>query len=183
LIFDLDRKRGLIQGITSISELTEIKVSDLMKFGHTPPGETTVFAASQKVEVVSFGGHHARGGFVSKLETQVIELEANAKLTGPVAWRIVKENEPSVSNLTANDKSDKGTLVMFGFLLLMLAAVAFIAPWAALAVVGTVSLIGLAVYFGELYSKSVKRNIAAMGSLYVFAPSERTWGGESVLST
>ncbi len=100
-IFDLNSKPGLIQGITKLFPTREVKVSDLAPFEHLRPGDTKEFTDGQRIEIVDFGGCESRGGFVSTLNTQVIDLEAGARLTGPVVWRAAGDNDRAPVNDTA----------------------------------------------------------------------------------
>lgn len=174
-VFDLDPNRGLVQGITDISDLVEIKASDLSSFEHTPPGQVKVFDTEQKVEIVSFGGYHNRGDFVSKLETQLLTLEAGAKLTGPVAWRIADERNAPINPKAESETTDRGTVAMFIVFLAMVGLIAFLAPGAAVALVGILTIIGLGLWIGALSMSGKHRNIAKMGSIYVYTPTARTW--------
>lgn len=175
-VFDLSNSRGLIQGITEISDLVEIRASDLVKFDFTPFGECRIFDADQKIEVVSFGGHHARGGFVSKLESQALTLEAGAKLTGPIAWRAMDDENPAISpDKSAAAMSNADAVIMAAILIGVMGSVIYLAPLVALGVVGLFILLFLAVLLDNWADKGKNRSIAKMGSIYVYAPSERTW--------
>jgi hypothetical protein len=174
-VFDLAETRGLIQGIVGISDLVEIKASELSKFELTPQGQIKIFDAEEKIEVVSFGGEEVRGGFVSKLEVQALNLEAGAKITGPLAWRIVDDLHPCTEVRSTGGLSGRETLVMLAILMAIIGLIAYLAPVGAAVLLGFFAVLGVALYAHGAYQEGKKRNIAKMGSIYVFAPSTRTW--------
>jgi hypothetical protein len=174
-IFDLNKTPGLVQGIVKLADPKTVKVSEIADFDHLAPGQTRIFEAPERVEVVDFGGYHGRGGFVSSLETQVLELEAGSKLTGPVAWRIALKPDPveeevgGVSNLAA--------IVMIGFVIALFGGAALFAVEAAVAGLAMFAFVVVFCVIFNAFESGRKKTIERMGSVYVLAPSSRTWAG------
>lgn len=174
-VFDLAETRGVVQGIVSITDLAEIKVNELAKFELTPQGQVMTFDAEENIEVVSFGGEVVRGGFISRLEVQVLKLEAGAKITGPVAWRIVDNLHPATEVRSGGSLSGMDTLVMLAVLAAIVGLIAYLAPIGAAILLGFFVVISVVLYSFTAYEAGKKRNIEKMGSVYVYAPSARTW--------
>lgn len=178
-IFDLNKTPGLIQGITKLLDPKTVKVSEIADFDHLAPGQTKTFDAAVAVEVVDFGGYHGRGGFVSSLQTQVLELEAGAKLTGPAAWRVADKTAPveaetdSMSNLSA--------CIMIGFVIALFGGAALFSVAAAGMGLGMLAFLAVAFAIFRAFDTGRARNIERMGSVYVLAPSSRTWAGSPPL--
>jgi hypothetical protein len=174
-IFDLNKTPGLIQGIRGLFEAKKVKVSDLAKFDHLPPGEIKTFAEDQRVEIVDFGGYHDRGGFVSELKTQVIDLEADSKLTGPMAWRVVEKSEQIDTGNQAANVSTLEACFTLGFLAVLLGGTAFFSIGLAAAAVVAFAFLVVTVALFDVFERGRKRNIERLGSVYVLGPTSRTW--------
>lgn len=176
-IFDLDPKPGLIQGIVTLHETKEVKVADILQFEHLRPGETKSFEASERIEIVSFGGYSARYGFLSSLETQVIDLEAGSKLTGPMAWRIRDKSAP-IGAASELSKFDTAYAVLaLGFLLFLWGLLSLLSIWAALSTIGVCVFAALLVFLIGMFEQRRTRSIERLGSVYILAPGSRTWAG------
>jgi hypothetical protein len=176
-VFDLDKATGLIQGITRLRDRKEVKASDLQNFDHLRQGEVRTFADGGQIEVVDFGGYQSRGGFVSSLHTQHIDLEPGAKLTGPAAWRavVLEAVEPALE--AAGTESGLGTAVMVAVVVALFAGSAAFSLAAALISVAMTAFLALLFFVFDQYDKYRIRTIERMGSAYILAPQTRTWAG------
>jgi hypothetical protein len=174
-IFDLNKTPGLIQGITKLFDAKTVKVSEISEFDHLAPGQTKTFDTAVSVEVVDFGGYHGRGGFVSSLETQVLELEAGARLTGPAAWRVADKSAPVEAE--TDGISNLGAGIMIGFVIALFGGAALFSVAAAAMGLAAFAFLATGLLIFTAFDKSRTRNIERMGSVYVLAPSSRTWAG------
>lgn len=176
-IFDLGKAPGLVQGIVDLSDAKEVKVSDLASFDHLAPGQTKTFEGEARVEVVDFGGYHGRGGFVSELKTQVLDLEADSRLTGPIAWRTVEKSADAVAEPAPGGLSTLAAFVMIGITIALFVGAAMFAVAAAVAGIGALVFMGVVLAVFMAFENGRKRNIKRLGSVYVLAPASRTWAG------
>lgn len=182
-IFDLSEATGLVQGIVDLSDAKEVKVSDLAAFDHLAQGQTRTFEGEARLEVVDFGGYHGRGGFISELKTQVLDLEAGSKLTGPIAWRTVEKSADAVVEPAPVGPSSLAAFVMIGITIALFVGAAMFAVAAAVAGIGALAFMGVVLAVFMAFENGRKRNIKRLGSVYVLAPASRTWAGESSLAS
>ncbi|TLX16109.1 hypothetical protein [Rhizobium sp. MHM7A] len=171
-IFDLSKATGLIQGITALHDPDDIKVSALQEFSHLRPGELKEFANPARLEVVEFGGHHARGGFVSTLKSQVVEVEAGGRLKGPIAWRIAEATHEDAASMKG---SAGGEITLAITLVVLLTLIACLSIWAAVSLMGILAAVCSMLYFVARWERHRTRVIERMGSVYILAPDTRTW--------
>jgi hypothetical protein len=176
-IFDLDNVTGLIQGIIHLSDPKEMKASDLQRFEHLAHGETKVFTDGSRIEVVDFGGYRSNGGFVSSLHSQVVVLEANSKLTGPAAWRLVAPPVEPAETVMSEKGFSVGDAAMIATVVAMFVGAALFSVMAALMMIGMTAFLGLTLAIFNACQASRKRTIERMGSVYILAPLTRTWAG------
>lgn len=156
--------------------------SDLQKFDHLRHGEIRTFADGGPIEVVDFGGHQSRGGFVSSLHTQIIDLEPGAKLTGPAAWMAVDKVSAEPDAEDAGTGSDFGTAALVAAVVALFAASAMFSLALALMSVAMTAFLILLFFVFDQYDKYRPRTIETMESAYIPAPQTRTWAGVSTLT-
>lgn len=178
-VFDLSKVTGLIQGISVLHDPDDIKVSALQDFNHLCPGEVKEFSKPERLEVVEFGGHNARGGFVSTLKVQIVEVEAGAKLTGPIAWRI-SEATQGTEDADSTKVSNVVEIVLVITFLIVLGLIACLSIPAALSLIGVLAVLCLALYMVARWERYRTREIERMGSVYILAPDTRTWAAPEV---
>jgi hypothetical protein len=177
VVFDLSKATGLIQGITVFHDAENIKASALKKFSHLCPGEIKEFSKPERLEVVEFGGHRAREGFVSTLKSQVVEIEAGGRLKGPIAWRIAETSHEAAAS--TKDQYGGDIALAIGVLIAM-AMLAYLMIWAAVLVMGVLVSACLMLYIVARWERTRTREIERMGSVYVLAPDTRTWASPDV---
>lgn len=174
-IFDLNNTPGLVQGIVKLADPKTVKVSEIAEFDHLAPGQTRTFEAAERVEVVDFGGYHGRGGFVSSLETQILELEPGSKFRGPITWRVAERSDPVLEDVGYS--SNLGTIVMIGFVIALFGGAAIFSIEAAVAGLAMLAFVVVFSVVWSAFDSGRKKTIERMGSVYVLAPSSRTWAG------
>lgn len=183
-IFDLNSRQGLIQGVTKLHDRRKVKVSDIAPFDHLSQGETVDFDQARRIEVVDFGGWHGRGGFVSELHTQMIELEAGSIITGPIAWRTVADEEALKKNLNGDgEMSNLSTALFAGFILTLVTITALIMWQVAAMTVGMFLFLLAVVLVTDSMANARTRQIEKMGSVYILAPSSKNWGKADTADT
>jgi len=124
---------------------------------------------------VEFGGHESKFGFVSKLRKQALDLEAGARIKGPVAWRAAEASGSLEAKVQGNDGFGRFEALSLAFTAILLVIAACLSPMSAAMILTTAALFPVSLLLYRAYQRHRRRLIAHQGSTYILAPKNEAW--------